>query len=234
MSRTAPARRLSLAAGLAAAAVLTLAGPASAHVEVESEGASALAENVTLSFDAESESTTSGIVKLEVVLPEGIAPADVALKEGPTGWTLAATDRGYTVGGPAVPAGKDAAYSVTVRQLPDVKSLAFKTLQTYGDGRVDRWIETGKSSGSPAPVLELKAAAPGAKAVSPSPTTAPTTAAPTTQAPPSPSPTMSAEPAAEEKDDDGMSPALPLGAAAIVLVLVAVVVWAKRRRTAGS
>ncbi|MYX05015.1 DUF1775 domain-containing protein [Streptomyces sp. SID8378] len=43
--------------------------------------------------------------------------------------------------------GKDAAYSVAVRQLPDAKTLAFKTLQSYDDGRVNRWVELEKSTG---------------------------------------------------------------------------------------
>ncbi|MGW2717784.1 DUF1775 domain-containing protein [Streptomyces sp. NPDC001492] len=35
----------------------------------------------------------------------------------------------------------NAEYSVVVKQLPDAEELAFKTLQTYGDGHTDRWIE---------------------------------------------------------------------------------------------
>ncbi|WP_442818453.1 hypothetical protein [Streptomyces sp. NBC_01237] len=87
MSRTSRTRHhnrtLAVAAGLAVGAVLFAAGPASAHVEVESEKAQALAENVTLAFEAESESGTAGITELRVVLPEGIAPADVVYGEGP-------------------------------------------------------------------------------------------------------------------------------------------------------
>jgi hypothetical protein len=67
--------------------------------------------------------------------------------------------------------GEDAEYVVTVRQLPDAKKLVFKTLQSYSDGRVDRWIELedpaedghGHGDGHPEPHLELKPAAPGAK-----------------------------------------------------------------------
>ncbi|GAA0473938.1 DUF1775 domain-containing protein [Streptomyces olivaceiscleroticus] len=65
--------------------------------------------------------------------------------------------------------GGDAEYSIGVRQLPDAEELAFKTLQTYNDGRVDRWIELSAPSddghhGNEAPALELKAAAPSADA----------------------------------------------------------------------
>ncbi|MGW2717785.1 hypothetical protein [Streptomyces sp. NPDC001492] len=52
-------------------------------VEVESDKAQALAENVGIGFDAESESDTVGITEIRVVLPEGIAPADVSYGEAP-------------------------------------------------------------------------------------------------------------------------------------------------------
>jgi uncharacterized protein YcnI len=164
------ARRLTLVTAATATAVLLTAGPAAAHVEVESDKAQALAENVEIAFDAESESSTAGVTKIRVVLPAGIAPADVAYGEGPKGWKFTAAADGYTVEGPAVKAGANAEYSVVVKQLPDAKELAFKTLQTYSDGRTDRWIELDESGENPAPVLKLKAAAPGAKPVSPSPT----------------------------------------------------------------
>lgn len=181
MSRTTRAhwhtRTLVVAAALATGAVVFAAGPASAHVEVESEKAQALAEKVTLAFEAESESDTAGITELRVVLPKGIAPGDVTYGEGPKGWKFSANDDGYTVKGPAVKVGENAEYSVVVRQLPDTEELAFKTLQTYSDKRTDRWIELGDGSEWPAPVLKLKAAAPDAKPVSPSESPSPSTSA---------------------------------------------------------
>ncbi|MFE7569127.1 DUF1775 domain-containing protein [Streptomyces sp. NPDC057539] len=240
MSRfTAPhtARRLSAITVLALAASVALAAPASAHVEVEAKDASALAENVTLDFTAETESDKAGITKLEVILPEGIAPADVTYKEGPTGWKLEATDRGYTVGGPQVAVGKDAAYAVTVRQLPDAKSLAFKTLQTYSDGRVDRWIELEEPAegehGSPAPMLELKPAAPGAKPASPSPAAEPSTTEPSSPAASEPADKQSVTPteaATAGKEDDGSNPVLITALVVVVLALIGGGLWWFRRR----
>ncbi|MFE7979759.1 GNAT family N-acetyltransferase [Streptomyces shenzhenensis] len=163
------ARRLALLASATGIATLLTAGPAFAHVEVESDKAQALAENVGIGFEAESESSTAGITKLRVVLPEGIEPADVTYGEGPKGWRFTAADDGYTVEGPAVKAGENAVYSIVVKQLPDVKELAFKTLQTYSDGRVDRWIELDESGENPAPVLSLKASAPGAESAASTP-----------------------------------------------------------------
>ena len=178
---------------LATALVLLTAVPAAAHVEVESERAQALAENVEISFDAESESDSAGITQIRVVLPDGIAPADVSYGNGPKGWKFTPADDGYTVKGSALKAGVNAEYSVVVKQLPDAEELAFKTLQSYADGQVDRWIELDERGENPAPVLKLKAAAPNAKPADPSPSESPT---PTT----SPSPE-----AATEKTDNGVS-----------------------------
>ncbi|MDT7842131.1 DUF1775 domain-containing protein [Streptomyces justiciae] len=232
MSRT--IRRLTVAAAAAATAVLFTAVPAAAHVEVESDDAQALAENAELAFTAESESATAGITQIRVVLPEGIAPSDVTYGKGPEGWKFTATDDGYTVKGAALKVGADAEYSVVVRQLPDAKELAFKTLQTYGDGKVDRWIELdesgdddghGHGEGNPAPVLKLKAAAPGATPVSPSPSAS----APPTSEEPSTSPTPQAADTEEKDDDDGGLSTGVWVAIAVVLVVAVALVFVRRR-----
>ncbi|KAB2593129.1 DUF1775 domain-containing protein [Streptomyces arboris] len=239
-----PCTRRRSAAGVVAAAIaatLLLATPASAHVEVASEGARALAENVTLNFDVATESDAAGITKLEVFLPKGITPADVTYGKGPAGWKLAPTDKGFTVSGPPVAVGEDVTYSVVVRQLPDAKSLVFKTLQTYDDGRVDRWIELEESSGGhghSAPVLELKEAAPGAEPVAPTPSASPTSAAPSPSAPPATEPadvkptasdrataTEGSDRATATAEEDDSSPALPIGIAVAVLALAGGGLW---------
>lgn len=150
---------LPAAAAAAFAAVLAMAGPAAAHVEVSASDPRALAKNVTLTFTSEAESDTSGIAKLQIVLPKGIAPEAVNLAKAPAGWKLTPSEGGYTVGGKALATGTDAVYSITVTQLPDAKSLVFKTIETYGDGSVDRWIELpsgGAEPENPAPLLALK------------------------------------------------------------------------------
>ncbi|MFE2586979.1 DUF1775 domain-containing protein [Streptomyces sp. NPDC059378] len=226
------ARHLPLAAAAAAGAVLLGAGPAAAHVEVESDKAQALAEHVEIAFDAESESDTAGITQIRVVLPEGIAPADVTYGEGPQGWQFSANADGYTVKGPALKTGVDAAYSVVVRQLPDASKLAFKTLQTYADGRTDRWIELDENGENPAPTLRLKAAAPGAKPVAPSPTATPTASASASPAPAAEGSAASPSPraAGAEKDDDGLSAGVWAGIVAVVLAVAAGVAVFVRRR----
>ncbi|MFB8352800.1 DUF1775 domain-containing protein [Streptomyces niveus] len=233
------ALRLSGMTALALAVSVALAAPASAHVEVEAAGASALAENVTLEFNAETESDKAGITELEVILPKGIAPADVMYEDGPKGWKFAVTERGYTVGGPAIAVGEDAAYAVTVRQLPDAESLAFKTLQTYGDDRVDRWIELeepgGGGHGNSAPVLKLEPAEPGAKPVAPSPTAEPTTAAPSTPAASEPSRTPASETAdAADEEEEGSNTVLIVAIVVVAVALASGLWWFKRRGTSAS
>jgi uncharacterized protein YcnI len=236
-------RRLGALTAVALAATIATAGTAFAHTEVEAEGARALDQNVALTFTAESESGSAGISALEVILPEGITPQDVTYKDGPEGWKFAATSRGYTVSGPKLAVGEDAEYVVSVRQLPDAEELVFKTLQTYSDGQVDRWIELeeesdgdGHGHGHPAPRLALKAAAPGAKAVSPSPTAEPSTPAQASgtgagEPAAGASSTPSAKPAAADAEgDDGMSMAIPLGIGATVLALGGGAWWFRSRR----
>ncbi|MFJ8631937.1 DUF1775 domain-containing protein [Streptomyces sp. NPDC093568] len=237
-------RRTGVLTSVALAVALATAGPAAAHAEVEAEGARALDQNVELTFSAESESASAGISKLEVILPEGITPQDLTYEEGPKGWKFAPNDRGYTVSGPKLAVGEDVEYVLTVRQLPDAKEVVFKTLQSYSDGKVDRWIELeeeaegdGHGHGHPAPRLALEAAAPGAVPVSPTPTEAPTTPAPssgTSSDEPSAA-ESSAEPVADDsKDDGGMPVAVPVGIAAAVLVLGGGVWWMRRRRSGSA
>ncbi|KJK34368.1 membrane protein [Streptomyces variegatus] len=233
-------RRFTSVSAVLVAGVVAAAGPAFAHTEVEADDARALAQNVTLDFHAASESSSAGITKLEVVLPKGIAPADVTYEQGPKGWKFDTTGRGYTVSGTKLAVGEDAEFSVTVRQLPDAKELAFKTLQTYSDGRIDRWIglddsgDDGHGHGHPAPTLKLGTAEPGAQPVSPSPAEAATTAAPS-GASPSGQSKLPGTPSAQQADDEadgGMSPGTWAGiGAAALLALGGGVWWFKRRRT---
>ncbi|MFF8638797.1 DUF1775 domain-containing protein [Streptomyces pilosus] len=240
-SKARTARRLATVSAVLVAAVVAGAGPANAHTEVKGKNARALAQNVTLDFHAASESSAAGITKLEVVLPAGIVPTDITYEQGPKGWKFDTTGRGWTVSGPELTVGEDADFSVTVRQLPDVRELVFKTLQSYGDGRVDRWVELedsaddGHGHGHPAPKLKLGPAEPGATPVAPSPTAPATTAAPADASPsgrPDPTGTPSTSQAAGEdaSEDDGVSPAVWIGGGAAVALLAAGGVWWSRRR----
>lgn len=231
-------RRTTLAVAVAATAVLFTAGPAAAHVEVESDDAQALAQNAELTISAESESGTAGISELRVILPKGIAPGDVTYGDGPKGWKLTATKDGFTVKGAALKVGEDAEVSVVVRQLPDAKELVFKTLQTYGDGKVDRWIELDESGGdghshdhgNPAAVLKLKAAAPGAEPVSPSPSESESPSASPTPSAGKTEPSSSPAAQATEDEDSGLSAGAWTGIGAGVIVVAGAAVYLVRRQ----
>ncbi|WP_416978450.1 DUF1775 domain-containing protein [Streptomyces sp. T028] len=236
------ARRAGVVGVLTLTAALALAGPAFAHVEVEADTAQALAENVTLTFVSEAESAEAGFTAMRVVLPEGIAPGDVTLVEAPKGWKFKATGDGFTLGGPKLAVGTDAEYKVRVRQLPDADEIAFKTVETYSDGEISRWIELpggGAEPEQPAPVLKLKAAAPGATPVSPSPTASETAAA-TPSASSSDETTPAADIKEEEKeqkaegDEGGSTGLIAGGAIAALAVLGGGAWWWARRRSASA
>jgi len=225
---SAAAGRAVVVAVLAAAVWAGSAGPASAHVEVTADRPQAGATDVTVTFLAESESSSVGITALRVVLPPGVTPAGVTYLSGPPGWSLKPAADGYTVSGPAVPPGKDAGYVVKIAELPrNATSLAFKTLQTYTGGRVDRWIGIQESGGAeaenPAPVLTLTPATPVPSIAAASPSAAPVS---------EPAAGTAADPASE----DDAAPVWPwiAGAAALVAALVSGLWWARRRRSASD
>jgi uncharacterized protein YcnI len=233
-------RSATAAAALAATAsvVLGWAAPAWAHVEVSADKPRAGATNVTVTFNGEAESDSAGIKSERVVLPAGITPDQVRLGKAPSGWTYTKAADGFTVGGKALKIGQDARFSVVIAQLPaNATELAFKTVETYGDGKVSRWIEIPQAGqpepDNPAPVLKLAAAA------RPAPTTAaPTTAAPTTAAPTTGVPATSTEPAFTATpiaaEDSGSRTALWVAVAAVVVLAAAAgVAFALRRRRAG-
>jgi len=194
--------RLTTISVLAGLGLLAVAGPAAAHVEVSADKTQAGATDVTLTFHGEAENA-SGIKSERVVLPEGIPPADVTPVKLPSGWTFTANADGFTVGGKALASGKDAEWKVKIAKLPDGETrLSFKTLETYADGEVSRWIEIQEEGEDepehPAPLVTLK----------PGPSTAPTSAAPAPAASSAapvatPPATIQAEPAAET--DEGSS-----------------------------
>ncbi|QOV34582.1 DUF1775 domain-containing protein [Streptomyces ferrugineus] len=226
-ARTAGPITLTFAAALTA--TLSLAAPAYAHAEVEADTPRALAENVTLTFVSEAESATAGFTGLRVVLPEGITPGDVTLADAPKGWKLKTTGDGYTVAGPVLKTGVDARYKVRVRQLPDAGRLVFKTLETYSDGEVARWIELPGGDvepEQPAPVLQLEPASSGADSSGPSPATSSAPAAATDARP--------AGKTAGAQEDGASTGPVAGSAVAGLLVLGAGAWWLARRRASGA
>jgi uncharacterized protein YcnI len=173
-------RRAGIGTVLAAAAVLTAAGVASAHVTVHPESYAKGATDGVLSFRVPNEEDTASTTKVQVFLPTD-HPVLGVLVHPQDGWTAKVTttrlktpvktDDGtitdavseITWTGGKIGAGQYEDFDVAFGRLPDgAGQLAFKTLQTYSDGRTVRWIEEAAAGAdepeNPAPVLKLTAA----------------------------------------------------------------------------
>ncbi|MFJ4831712.1 YcnI family protein [Streptomyces sp. NPDC088747] len=172
-------RRAGLVAGLTSAAVLAAAGAAFAHVTVHPESYAKGATDGVLTFRVPNEEDTASTTKVQVFLPTD-HPVLGVLVTPQDGWTAEVTttklktpvktDDGsiteavseITWTGGRIRHGEYQDFNVAFGQLPDdADQLAFKTLQTYSDGNVVRWIEEAEQGGeepeNPAPVLALTA-----------------------------------------------------------------------------
>ncbi|RSM46796.1 hypothetical protein DMB66_49105 [Actinoplanes sp. ATCC 53533] len=227
------ARRVLFAAAGGVVAAGVLATPALAHVEVDADKAQAGAQNVTLTFTGEAESVTAGIVSERVVLPAGINPADVQLGKAPKGWKLTPGADGVTAAGPALKPRQDAVFALVVAQLPaDSTTLVFKTVESYSDGKVSRWIDVPEEGqpepDNPAPVLKVKAAAAPATT-----SAAPPTAQPSSQ--PIPSPAVSTTPAVASidagSDDSRTGLWILLGVVVVAMAATALLLARRHGRT---
>jgi uncharacterized protein YcnI len=177
-------RRAGAVLVLASATVLTAAGAAFAHVTVHPEAYAGGATDGVLTFRVPNEENTAATTKVQVFLPTD-HPVLGVLVSPRDGWTAKVTttklktpvktDDGsvtdavseITWTGGKIDAGQFEDFDVAFGQLPDdTGELAFKTLQTYSDGKTVRWIEEAESGGeepeNPAPVLKLTAKAAGA------------------------------------------------------------------------
>ena len=174
-------RRAATVTALTASAVLAAAGAAFAHVTVHPESYAKGATDGTLTFRVPNEEDGASTTKVQVFFPTDHPVLGVLVGPIP-GWTATTTttklktpvttDDGtiteavsevtWTKG--TIEPGQYQDFSVAFGQLPeDASELAFKTLQTYSDGKVARWIEEAQSGQeepeNPVPVLTLTTAA---------------------------------------------------------------------------
>ncbi|MFD4554706.1 YcnI family protein [Streptomyces sp. NPDC058469] len=172
-------RRAGTVAALATAGVLAAAGVASAHVTVHPESYAKGATDGVLTFRVPNEEDKASTTKVQVYLPTD-HPVLGVLVTPQNGWTAKVTtsklktpvktDDGtitdavseITWTGGKITAGQYEDFDVAFGQLPDdTDQLSFKTLQTYSDGDVVRWIEEAAAGDgepeNPAPVLKLTA-----------------------------------------------------------------------------
>ncbi|MFC8614843.1 YcnI family protein [Micromonospora purpureochromogenes] len=182
-----PATAAALALAAVTTAVLGFAGPASAHVTVNPKEATQGSYG-RFAFRVPNESDTASTTKVEVVLPENAPVGSVSTMPVP-GWTVAVEKRKVdppievhgsqlteavskltwtATGDAAVKPGQFQEFPVSMGPLPQVDRMVFKTLQTYSDGNVARWIEEptpgAEEPEKPAPVLTLASASASASA----------------------------------------------------------------------
>ena len=234
--------RLSVAAFGAASALVLLAVPASAHVTVNSPGATQ-GGFAKLTFRVPTEENVP-TVKLEVVFPANAPLAFASIKPHP-GWTYKVVkvkapkglsrDDGpldqvvsritWTATNGGIKPGEFDEFEVSAGPLPEADQMVFNALQTYQGGNVVRWIETGSGElEHPAPVLTLLPAAEAGATPSPTASTGATA-----EASASPSVTATAEDTEDDGDTIGVV-GIIVGAAGVLLALAALA--RTRRRTA--
>ncbi|MFC4890783.1 YcnI family protein [Streptomyces beijiangensis] len=180
---------------------MAAAGAAFAHVTVHPDSYAKGATDGVLTFRVPNEEDTASTTKVQIFLPTG-HPVLGVLVTPQTGWTAKVTttelkspvktDDGtitdavseITWTGGKIGQGQYEDFDVAFGQLPeDTDQLTFKTLQTYSDGKVARWIEESKDGQAepenPAPVLQLtKAAGEAGSPASGAPTVSPSAAKP--------------------------------------------------------
>ncbi|MBC2873809.1 MULTISPECIES: YcnI family copper-binding membrane protein [Streptomyces] len=170
------AGRLAAVGTAAAAGVLFLAGPASAHVSVQ-PGTAEKGGYSTISIKVPNEKDNASTVKVELaldpqhplvsVMPQAVPGWDVKVEktklDKPVRMHGKSIDEAVSkvvwTGGKIEP-GNFQQFPLSVGQLPtDADQLVFKALQTYSDDDVVRWIDPSKPGGEepehPAPVLKL-------------------------------------------------------------------------------
>jgi uncharacterized protein YcnI len=214
-------RRLAAAITLSTAAVVLLAPPALAHVDLDPQEA-VVGSTATLTFTVAFEgSPTTG---LEVQVPEGASVSDVPDKAG---WTSSVDQAARTVSWTGGTVASDESFSVVVDLPTTPGEVLFPAIQLTADGEVP-WISPEEGEGhdtNPAPRLTLVA--------DPSPTTSSTTttteATTTTDDEESDLPGTTLE--AEERDD-GNTAAAPwiIGSGLAALVAIGVGGWILKRR----
>ncbi|MFG1805313.1 YcnI family protein [Streptomyces sp. NPDC049040] len=241
--------RAAAVAALAGATVLLAAVPAFAHVTVQPNTA-AKGGYTTVAFKVPNEQDSASTVKIEVNVPTDHPIASVSLQPVP-GWTAQVTkskldtpvktDDGtvdeavtkITWSGGKIAPGQFQQFPVSFGPLPtDAASLSFKTLQTYDNGDIVRWIEIPQAGQAepqnPAPTLTLTAPADEAPAA-----TATGTAAPA-PAPAADSKTGTAQASSGGSDSDGTARALGVAGIVVGAAGVGFGIHAGRRRTAAQ
>ena len=222
--------RIVTVTSVAALAVSLGAVPAFAHAEISPDTAAAGTDQA-FTLTLENESSTAGTVQVALYFPDGQEIAVLAVPDVGE-WTGA--PQGGAGGGPGAlgdPApgitwqrasgspNEDPELSFTLRLPSRAGSIQMSVLQTYSDGRVDRWIEPWPAGQPeperPGPRVTLTAATSSTSGATPSSTTK------------APATTTTAAPASDAKSSNRV---LLIGGAAAVGIAIGLVVALRRRR----
>ncbi|MFJ4871090.1 YcnI family protein [Streptomyces sp. NPDC088757] len=174
--------RAALAGGIALSSVVLLSGTAFAHVTVQPQGEAAKGGYATVNIKVPNERDNASTVKLEVNFPLDHPLASVMPQPVP-GWKAEVTKSKldkplelhgkkineavskvtWTADGSGIQPGFFQTFPLSLGQLPeDADQLVLKSIQTYSNKEVVRWIEEQKEGAeepqNPAPVLKLSAA----------------------------------------------------------------------------
>ena len=176
-------RRIVAASALVIGFVVAGAIPAWAHVTIAPESAAKGGSDVEIAFRVPNEEDAASTTKVDIAIPTDHPLASVLAQAVP-GWTATVqttklakpihTDDGdvndavsevtWTASSAAtgIKPGQFGRFEILAGQLPgDTGSLTFRTIQTYSNGDVVRWIEVQTAGGPepdhPAPVLQLTA-----------------------------------------------------------------------------
>jgi periplasmic copper chaperone A len=186
--------RLLGGAAVAAVAIMASAGAASAHVEVN-PGTAVQGGEATFGFQVPNEEEGPSTIKVQVSLPADQPLGSVLVKPHP-GWTSTVTkaklatpiktDDGEVTeaistitwtansAATAIKPGQFDEFVISAGPLPKADSMEFKTLQTYSDNTVVRWIDPENANGTepehPTPTLELTPAVAEGASATPTPT----------------------------------------------------------------
>jgi len=249
--RTARRAGVVLGAGLLTSVALT--GAAYAHVEITPESVPGGGDAV-ISFSVPNESDRASTVAVKVLLPKNRPIGDVATTPTP-GWTVTTATRTlakpidvegekldsvvsqvtWKATGDGIKPGQYQEFALSLGPLPDSGTLVFNAVQTYSDGSVVSWNEVSADKSvepeHPAPTLTLTApeSESGDDTASGSASDAPSDASSDATAPRETAATTTTAATTADDGSGSLWATVMAGAALVVSLLTALLVWRRGR-----
>jgi uncharacterized protein len=244
MTRRLPnTRRLFVAGAIVGAVVCLLVAPAAAHVTIDPPSVPK-GSTSKLSFLVPNESATATTTKVQIVMPDVPNVIPGVSVEAKPGWKFAVVTQKLTepivtddgtidevvrsvtwtakTKADAIGDGEFGEFTIDADGIPDgTDELAFKAVQTYSDGTIERWVDPvtpdGPEAEHPTPILIL---------TEPEGEATPTTAVSTTTVPD----TTTTITASTQDDNARALGVIGIAVGAVALVLATGALMRKRRR----